>query len=143
MDHLQTDDIIIGVRQRRKQTEPISCPVCSITLRPSEMEHHYSIEVDRLHKLQTTGSKPKRSSTNSIKDQIATCSSSGSTGNSNPATTNTPSTPSSSSSTVEQIDPKECWNTYQRIKNNRQARLKVRFSLFIFSIIVFNAYIFI
>lgn len=122
MDNLQPDDIITGVRQRKKQSEPISCPVCGVTVRPSEMEYHYSVEVDRLHKVYSgVGGANKSRKSNSAspmtKHQVAGCS----------ATTST----SSTASDTEPIDPKECWNTYQRIKNNRQTRLKVKYSIYI------------
>lgn len=101
MDHLQ--DEMKGVRQRKKQSEPIRCPVCSITVRPNEMEYHISLEIERLQKIHNTGNRSKKIPTNN-KD--------------------TPSCSSTSNS--EPVDPKACWNTYQKIKNNRQARLKVK-----------------
>ncbi|KAJ6635025.1 E3 ubiquitin-protein ligase [Pseudolycoriella hygida] len=101
MDQLQ--DEMKGVRQRKKQSEPIRCPVCSITVRPNEMEYHTSLEIERLQKIHNTGNRSKKIPTNS-KD-----------------------TPSCSSvSNAEPTDAKACWSTYQKIKNNRQARLKVK-----------------
>lgn len=126
MDHLHSDDIIYGVRQRRKQTDPISCPVCGVTVRPADMEHHYAIEVDRLHKLQSPANRtaPKRVSCTQPKEPVVASTSSA------PLVANSGSVgqacgEAGSSSASEVIDPKECWSTYQRIKNNRQARLKV------------------
>ncbi|KAG4072050.1 hypothetical protein HA402_015549 [Bradysia odoriphaga] len=101
MDHLP--DEIKGVRQRKKQSEPIRCPVCSITVRPNEMEYHISLEIERLQKIHNTGNRTKKIPNNN-KD--------------------TPSCSTASNS--EPTDPKECWSTYQKIKNNRQARLKVK-----------------
>lgn len=40
-----------GFRQRKKPTDLI-CPICEITIKPSEIEQHYELEVDRLIKLQ-------------------------------------------------------------------------------------------
>lgn len=124
MDNLHPDDIITGVRQRKKQSEPISCPVCGVTVRPSEMEYHYSVEVDRLHKAYSGvgGANKARKSTSvtpsTKQHQVAGCS----------ATTSTSSTASDSAGVPQEpIDPKECWNTYQRIKSNRQTRLKVKY----------------
>lgn len=127
MDNLQPDDIITGVRQRKKQSDPISCPVCGVTVRPSEMEYHYSVEVDRLHKVYSGvgGANKSRKSTSVsplTKHQVAGCS----------ATTSTSSSTSDSAGVLQEpIDPKECWNTYQRIKNNRQTRLKVKYKIHI------------
>lgn len=125
MDNLQPDDIITGVRLRKKQSEPISCPVCGVTVRPTEMEYHYSVEVDRLHKVYSgVGGANKRKSTSVTplnKHQVAGCSA---------ATTSTSSTASDTAGVPQEpIDPKECWNTYQRIKNNRQTRLKVKYKI--------------
>lgn len=140
MDHLHPDDIILtGARQRKKNSEPISCPVCGVTVRPAEMEHHYAVEVDRLHKVYTVGggkstttkskSSPKQQHTQQM---IAGCSSSTTTATSSSSPGTVAATASGTNSVAttaaatEPIDAKECWNTYQRIKNNRQARLKVK-----------------
>lgn len=114
------DEEIRGVRQRKKNADPTCCPVCGITVRPSEMEQHYSLEMERLNKLNKKGKV-----TNSLSPRIkenkdlsglsaslpSGCSSSGD-GTAN-GTTNS--------------DVKDCWSTYQRIKNNRNSRLKVGF----------------
>lgn len=105
------DDECRGVRQRRKQADPTCCPVCGITVRAHEMEQHYSMEMDRLNKL----SVQKYRKTQSKEMPLAT-----------PATNSPSPSPSTATSTTNaSTDPKECWNTYQRIKNNRSARLKV------------------
>lgn len=88
-------------RVRRKQSEQL-CPVCKITIRPSEVEQHFAIEVDRLNKLSMTN-KNRRSSSNTSPKETAV--------------------PSSSESVT---NPDECWGTYQKIKSNRQTRLKVK-----------------
>lgn len=112
------DDECRGVRQRRKQADPTCCPVCGITVRAQEIEQHYSLEVDRLHKLSVQKGKKFH-----IKDMqsspIGICSH-GSGGNSSSSSLLTVNTTNEHS-----VDGKECWNTYQRIKNNRNARLKV------------------
>lgn len=103
------DDECRGVRQRRKQADPACCPVCGVTVRAHEVEQHYSMEMERLNKLSVqkyrkTPSKDMPSST---------------IGNLSPA-------PAASSSTAnESAELKDCWKTYQRIKSNRSARLKV------------------
>lgn len=106
------DDECRGVRQRRKQADPTCCPVCGITVRAHEMEQHFSMEMDRLNKL----SVQKFRKTQSKEMPLPT------------AANNSPSpSPSAAPSTTPNAStgPKECWNTYQRIKNNRSARLKV------------------
>lgn len=103
------DDECRGVRQRRKQADPTCCPVCGVTVRGHEIEQHYSMEMDRLNKLSVQKYRKTQS-----KDMPST------------ASVPSPSSVASASSTaIESADTKECWNTYQRIKNNRSARLKV------------------
>lgn len=112
------DDECRGVRQRRKQADPTCCPVCGVTVRAHEIEQHYSMEMDRLNKL--TAQKYRKS-------QLKEMPSSSVVGNSS-------ASPSVSAPSSELSDLKDCWNTYQRIKNNRSARLKVC-SSFIWKII--------
>lgn len=89
-------------RVRRKQSEQL-CPVCKVTIRPSEIEQHLAVEVDRLNKLSVSNKNRKSSSNSSPKEAV----------------------PSVSSESL--TNPDECWGTYQKIKNNRQTRLKVIF----------------
>lgn len=86
-------------RVRRKQSEQL-CPVCKVTIRPAEVEQHLALEVDRLNKLSVNNKNRKSSSNSSPKEAV----------------------PSSSDTLT---NPDECWGTYQKIKNNRQTRLKV------------------
>lgn len=119
------DDECRGVRLRKKHSEPICCPVCSVTIRPHEIDQHLLIEVDRLHKL----SMNKGRKSNAMNSN-ASCSgsSSNSTGCAYTSPGSTPMADSSASAT-DQVpsDGKECWAMYQKIKNNRNARLKVNF----------------
>lgn len=102
------DDDCRGVRQRRKQVDstPCPCPVCGITVRPSEMEQHYTMEMERLNKLSAQKYRKTQSTI----------------GNTSTAAT---ATAAATTPSNELADVKDCWNTYQRIKNNRSARLKV------------------
>lgn len=102
------DDECRGVRQRKKQADPTCCPVCGVTVRAHEIQQHYSMEMDRLNKLSTQKYRKSQS-----KDM--------------PPTTvgNTSTSTMAAASTNEMSELKDCWNTYQRIKNNRSARLKV------------------
>lgn len=112
------DDEGRGTRQRRKQADPTCCPVCGITIRSNEIEQHYSLEVDRLHKLSVQ--KSRKSS--ALKEMP---SADGSDTNSNNAIPCSSSSATSSTSEFKAADGKECWSIFQRIKNNRNARLKV------------------
>lgn len=102
------DDECRGVRQRRKQADPTCCPVCGVTVRSHEIQQHYSMEMDRLNKLSAQKCRKLQS-----KEMPSTMVGSPSASTTAAATTN------------DSSDLKDCWNTYQRIKNNRSARLKV------------------
>lgn len=99
-----------GFRNRKKQTDPICCPVCGITIRSSEIEQHYALEVDRLIKLQLNH-KIKKTLNNGITyhDPLPGCSSNGNN-DSNSNNTETSGCP---------------WITFQKVRNNRHSRLKV------------------
>jgi len=90
-----------GCRTKRKQIDPTCCPVCSVTLRQSEIDSHLHVEIDKLNKLPA----PK------IK-------------------TNGKSVPSSSngscSSGTNANDPDKNWETYQKVRHNRQNRLRTK-----------------
>lgn len=95
-------------RQRKKQSEHTCCPVCGVTVRLNEIEHHYAIEMDRLLKL-TSPIKIRRQTQQKELNSTASTSSnsSGSVNNSNDMHIS-------------------CWNTYQKIRANRQSRLKLK-----------------
>lgn len=57
------DRILNSVRNRKKVSELSNCPVCSCTIRQGELDTHLALEVERLQKLSTGGSKRKLSST--------------------------------------------------------------------------------
>lgn len=40
-----------GCRSKKKFSDPTFCPVCSVTLRPNEVDSHLSCELDKLYKL--------------------------------------------------------------------------------------------
>lgn len=53
--------ILNSVRTRKKVQDLPNCPVCSCTIRQGELETHLSLEIERLHKLSSGGSKRKLS----------------------------------------------------------------------------------
>ncbi|XP_053680140.1 E3 ubiquitin-protein ligase Rnf220 [Anopheles nili] len=116
-------------RQRKSRSNPMCCPICGITLRVHEIDHHFAVEVDRLERIL----KPKKQL--SHHDGEIACGSAG-TSNSNgsgPSHSGNNSSVSRSNghsseqlATTSNVSPDECWGTYQKIKNNRQARLKLK-----------------
>lgn len=90
-------------RNRKKTThDPVTCPICGITLRESELESHYKNELEKLSKIKRIISKSPQTSPSTSK------------------TVNGESNAGSSTSKGENGD--NCWGTYQKIKENRVRR---------------------
>ncbi|GBP65347.1 E3 ubiquitin-protein ligase RNF220 [Eumeta japonica] len=103
------DGVILNcVRNRKKNTETPNCPVCSCTIRHGELESHLALELERLNKVSSGGTKRKLS-TNS---------------------TSTTPIPGSSSDVpgTEEVDVTGCTGSdvYQRVHANRLRRLRAR-----------------
>lgn len=86
-----------GCRSKRKQSDPSFCPVCSVTLRPMEVETHLTTEIDRLHKLSCTKHKQNGKNTGASASNVNGSSENG-------------------------VD--KCWETFQKVKANRHSRQK-------------------
>ncbi|CRK98352.1 CLUMA_CG011712, isoform A [Clunio marinus] len=89
-------------KRHRKRTslDPVTCPVCGITIRENELDYHFKSELEKLNK---------------IKKMI----------NKSPSTT-PPGTSKSkigeSSNATKNDSDENCWETYQKIKENRVRR---------------------
>ncbi|KAL3290279.1 hypothetical protein HHI36_023627 [Cryptolaemus montrouzieri] len=92
-----------GYRLKKKQIDPIVCPVCGVTLRTSEVEMHLTSEIEKLNRL-----PPSKLRTN------GKCTPSSSTSNGS-----SPKSPTNS-------DKDKNWETYQKVRSNRQSRQKVK-----------------
>lgn len=88
-----------GCRSKRKQVDPTCCPVCSVTLRDNELETHLDSELDKLSKL-----------SNNIKHKKC------------PKVQASNSTNANSSCASTAVG--KGWETYQKVKANRQIRQK-------------------
>ncbi|XP_076261471.1 ring finger protein 220 [Rhynchophorus ferrugineus] len=88
-----------GCRTKKKQIDPTCCPVCSVTLRHSEIDCHLGTEIEKLNKLPPAKIK-----------------------------LNGKSTPSSSNghASNENGDSHKNWETYQKVKSNRQNRQRTK-----------------
>ncbi|KAK5639445.1 hypothetical protein RI129_011937 [Pyrocoelia pectoralis] len=84
-------------RNKKKQKEPSCCPVCSVTLRSSEFDTHIVSEIDKLSKI--SSSKHKANGKN---------------------------TPSASTVNGSNKSSNNHWETYQKVKSNRQGRQRVK-----------------
>lgn len=134
---LVSDEGQRSTRIRKKNAEPIVCPICGITIRLNELDQHLAVEMDRLQKTSNAASTTLSKKTNERSVHIFTA-------NPGPSTSaaavpepqhrtmdDQEAATSSQAATVSPNKPKEngsesSWTTYQKIKSNRQARLKVR-----------------
>lgn len=88
-----------GCRTKRKQTElPTSCPVCSVTLRPTEVDGHFTAEIEKLQKITSTKHRANGKTTGASGSAV--------NGGENAGD--------------------KCWETYQKIKANRQNRQRAK-----------------
>ncbi|XP_063981269.1 E3 ubiquitin-protein ligase Rnf220-like isoform X1 [Diachasmimorpha longicaudata] len=99
--------LVFDQGKKKFPADPSCCPVCSVTVRPQELEQHFAQELDRLYKVSATNSRPRpRSILPVVQDhphgQIL-------------------HTPSTADGT-----PQGRWETYKRIRANRQARIRVK-----------------
>ncbi|XP_070163931.1 E3 ubiquitin-protein ligase Rnf220 isoform X3 [Polyergus mexicanus] len=97
-------------RKKKFPSDPSCCPVCGVTVRPQELEQHFAQELDRLYKVSTTPSRP-RSSRSTL-----------------PPThpQDHPHGPMLHAPSAADGTPQGRWETYKRIKANRQARIRVK-----------------
>lgn len=87
-------------RQRKRTSfDPVTCPVCGITIRESELDQHYKSELEKLNKIKRIVNKSPCSSPGTSKGKVGE----GSSSSKNDAEEN-------------------CWDTYQKIKENRARR---------------------
>ncbi|XP_053695728.1 E3 ubiquitin-protein ligase Rnf220 [Sabethes cyaneus] len=121
------------IRQRKPKTDPLCCPICGVTLRPNEIDQHFALEVERLDRIL----KPRKNASNASASYNATVTDraspvagpSGSvygTKTSNDTGATNGHVANDLAETAVAVSPEECWGTYQKIKNNRQARLKMK-----------------
>ncbi|XP_018578661.1 E3 ubiquitin-protein ligase Rnf220-like [Anoplophora glabripennis] len=84
----------------KKKRDPSSCPVCGLTISSGDLETHFMHELDRLYKLSGTGVAATRK-------------------RNRPEPGRPPALPGDSG-------PEGRWETFQRIKTNRQGRLRLK-----------------
>ncbi|XP_048510936.1 E3 ubiquitin-protein ligase Rnf220-like isoform X3 [Athalia rosae] len=97
-------------RKKKFPSDPSCCPVCGVTVRPQELEQHFAQELDRLYKVSATTSRPRSSR------------STGAPGHPQ----DHPHAPLLHAPSAADGTPQGRWETYKRIKANRQARIRVK-----------------
>ncbi|KAM0736373.1 E3 ubiquitin-protein ligase Rnf220 [Formica fusca] len=96
--------------KKKFPSDPSCCPVCGVTVRPQELEQHFAQELDRLYKVSTTPSRP-RSARSTLPPTHAQ---------------DHPHGPMLHAPSAADGTPQGRWETYKRIKANRQARIRVK-----------------
>lgn len=89
-------------KRQRKMTslDPVTCPVCGITIRENELDQHFKSELEKLGKIKKIVNKSPSSTP--------------------PGTSK--NKPGESSSSSRKDSEENCWDTYQKIKENRVRR---------------------
>lgn len=88
-------------RQRKRTSlDPVTCPVCGITIRENELDHHFKSELEKLNKIKRIVNKsPSSTPPGSSKSKMG-----------------------ESSSSSKNDTEENCWETYTKIKENRVRR---------------------
>lgn len=88
-------------RQRKRTSfDPVTCPVCGITIRESELDQHFKTELEKLGKIRKIVNKsPSTTPPGTSKNK-----------------------PGESSCSTKNESEENCWDTYQKIKENRVRR---------------------
>lgn len=88
-------------RQRKRTSlDPVICPVCGITVRENELDYHFKSELEKLNKIKKIINKSPSSTP--------------------PGTSRSKAGESSNSNKIDSEE--NCWDTYQKIKENRVRR---------------------
>ncbi|XP_076625942.1 E3 ubiquitin-protein ligase Rnf220 isoform X4 [Colletes latitarsis] len=97
-------------RKKKFPSDPSCCPACGVTVRPQELEQHFAQELDRLYKISSSSSRARASRSN--------------LGPGHPQ--DHPHGPMLHAPSAVDGTPHGRWETYKRIKANRQARIRVK-----------------
>ncbi|XP_044590429.1 E3 ubiquitin-protein ligase Rnf220-like isoform X3 [Cotesia glomerata] len=95
-------------RKKKFSSDPSCCPVCGVTVRPQELEQHFAQELDRLYKVSVNNSRPRQRLSLPPGHQD----------HQHGPMLHAPST---TDGTIQGR-----WETYKRIRANRQARIRVK-----------------
>ncbi|XP_033186972.1 E3 ubiquitin-protein ligase Rnf220-like isoform X3 [Bombus vosnesenskii] len=97
-------------RKKKFPSDPSCCPACGVTVRPQELEQHFAQELDRLYKISSASSRA-RASRSSLPPGHPQ---------------DHPHGPMLHAPSAADGTPHGRWETYKRIKANRQARIRVK-----------------
>ncbi|XP_076225777.1 E3 ubiquitin-protein ligase Rnf220 isoform X3 [Nomia melanderi] len=97
-------------RKKKFPSDPSCCPACGVTVRPQELEQHFAQELDRLYKISSASSRSRASRSNLPPGHPP----------------DHPHGPMLHTPSAVDGTPHGRWETYKRIKANRQARIRVK-----------------
>ncbi|XP_068982708.1 E3 ubiquitin-protein ligase Rnf220-like isoform X3 [Bombus flavifrons] len=97
-------------RKKKFPSDPSCCPACGVTVRPQELEQHFAQELDRLYKISSASSRARASRSNLPPGHPQ----------------DHPHGPMLHAPSAADGTPHGRWETYKRIKANRQARIRVK-----------------
>ncbi|XP_076163360.1 E3 ubiquitin-protein ligase RNF220 isoform X7 [Ptiloglossa arizonensis] len=97
-------------RKKKFPSDPSCCPACGVTVRPQELEQHFAQELDRLYKISSSSSRARASRSNLPPGHPQ----------------DHPHGPMLHAPSAVDGTPHGRWETYKRIKANRQARIRVK-----------------
>jgi len=107
---------LLSVSGKKKfSADPSCCPVCGVTVRPQELEQHFAQELDRLCKVSAAPSRPRSSRSALLSSHPQD--------HSHGAMLHAPSAADGT--------PQGRWETYKRIKANRQVSHRRFFANFL------------
>ncbi|KAG5680924.1 hypothetical protein PVAND_010400 [Polypedilum vanderplanki] len=104
------DNINEEKRSRKRKFEPVTCPICSITIRENELETHYKNELEKLSKIKKIVNK---NSSLQLSPTLIAC---------NSKQKEDEASTSKSNADSKENNNENCWDTYQKIKENRVRR---------------------
>ncbi|XP_076163359.1 E3 ubiquitin-protein ligase RNF220 isoform X6 [Ptiloglossa arizonensis] len=96
--------------KKKFPSDPSCCPACGVTVRPQELEQHFAQELDRLYKISSSSSRARASRSNLPPGHPQ----------------DHPHGPMLHAPSAVDGTPHGRWETYKRIKANRQARIRVK-----------------
>ncbi|XP_076289033.1 E3 ubiquitin-protein ligase RNF220 isoform X3 [Lasioglossum baleicum] len=97
-------------RKKKFPSDPSCCPACGVTVRPQELEQHFAQELDRLYKISSASSRARAPRSNLPPGHPQ----------------DHPHGPMHHTPSAVDGTPHGRWETYKRIKANRQARIRVK-----------------
>ncbi|XP_076645916.1 E3 ubiquitin-protein ligase Rnf220 isoform X1 [Halictus rubicundus] len=102
--------LVFDQGKKKFPSDPSCCPACGVTVRPQELEQHFAQELDRLYKISSASSRARAPRSNLPPGHPQ----------------DHPHGPMHHTPSSVDGTPHGRWETYKRIKANRQARIRVK-----------------